>query len=252
MNFGTGRLLGILLATTSLTTIAASAASADVLYASSLEGFSQNPGQPTLLTPNDTTVVNDLGLSTSEGGQIVDYFEVTGYDNAQPFDITLSTPYINSQVTEGGTTYSPATTLEGTSFGDTQIERPRIFAGPGLEGASEGFSIFSTGFAGASASSEYYPEAAAPVLTFYDDSEDVLYRVLGLEGNSFSLEGIGLPDDEIFFSVAFDFDYVVTLDVPAENAPAVPEPGSAALLGAGLAGLAAARALTRKKTPSSS
>lgn len=251
MNFGTNRLVRLLLASTSLTSGMAATAAADVLYASSLEGgFSTNAAAPTVIGTNVTSLVNDQGLASSEGGTVTDYFEVTNYDPSQPFTIGLITPDLGvSVVTEGGTYYTPTQSLEGTSFSGT-LTPGTVNIRSSSSSASSG-SLTLTQISAEGGSGYTYPSAVEPVLSFYNDVEgSYLDSVFVLEGNSFTLEGSDLDsvNNNIYFSVAFDFDYVVNL---SDNGNAnVPEPGSATLLGAGLAGLAAARRARAKKKSS--
>lgn len=102
---------------------------------------------------------------------------------------------------------------------------------------SEGFSILSVGSEGASEGGAY-PFDFGPVLTFYNEFGDIIEEFALPSGNTFEIQGSGLPSDKITFSVDFDFDYVLDTRVPAL---AVPEPAAAAVLGAGLAGLAVLR-----------
>jgi len=230
-----------LLGSTCLTALSVASAQSAAIVESSVGGFGTTFAGATELSPDVTEIFGDVPHS-SEGGSIA-YFRYLGYDSAQAFTIRLTTSHltVGKSASEGGSE-GGSIIVEGLT--------PQIFGEPIYLANSEGLSLTLATSEGASeGSSEGGSDfsailaSLAPILTFYDDAGQVLDQLRLDDGNSFELLGSGLSGGALNFSVDFDYAFVVEANVPTLEA--VPEPGGATLVAAGLTGLAGWAAMRR-------
>jgi len=241
------RFAAALLATTSLSGIAVPAV-ADIVY-QDVSPFGTSDTAPTLTSLGDTLFVGNVDQTTPS------WFEVP----AQSFDQNVQIQFTAARLEsfEGG-----AIPLDHLGEGSSLLAFLGTPAVTSVEGSTGPAITAVTGtYTGSS-----YPAAYQPVLnllTLTPGSEGgsegsgapVLFAEVvppGFVGYANSAEGASVSDSYILdlvlpagealpLSFTYDFDYTLDVQTAATQTGSIPEPATAALLGLGLAGLAAAR-----------